>query len=374
MYSRQLIEWIDSKFGTAKVIMITGPRQAGKTTLIKSALTNKEYLFLDGDDPQDRALMTEPSTSQLKSIVGDYKYVFVDEVQRIPSIGITLKIIADQIKSTQLIVSGSSSFELTNALNEPLTGRKWEKTLLPLSYTEIENKISYSKALQQLENRLIYGFYPDVLNNPGDEAEVLENLASSYIYKDILTFSDIRKPEVLTKLVEALAYQIGSEVNYSELSNLLKIDKATVSKYIDVLSQAYIIFPLSPLAKNLRNEIKRNKKIYFYDIGIRNTVIGNYNPMNARMDKGAIWENFLIAERLKQNLYAGRRVKSYFWRTRQQQEVDYVEVSTDEVEAFEFKWNPRKKGKISKTFMNAYKAKAHHISNDNFRDFILPLI
>lgn len=373
MYKRQLTDWIEKKLGTGKVIIITGPRQSGKTTLIREALKGADMLFLDGDDPVQRDQMTRPSTEQLRSIIGDHPYVFIDEVQRIPEIGITLKIVADQIKSTQMIVSGSSSFELTNALNEPLTGRKWEKFLLPLSYTELENHLGYIRALQQLEDRLIYGFYPDVVNHPGEEKDILENLVSSYLYKDILTYADIRKPDKMMDLVKALSYQIGSEVNYDELSNLIKIDKATVAHYVEILEKGYVLFRLKPYAKNLRNEIKKNHKIYFYDVGIRNTVIKNLNPLASRSDVGALWENFLIVERMKQNHYAGRWADSHFWRTSQQQEVDYVEVINESVTGYEFKWNPRKKPRISKTFLKAYDAEAYRVSKDNFRDFVMPI-
>lgn len=288
MISRYLTPKLESRLGSGKAIIIVGPRQVGKTTLIKNLLEKKTHLFLDGDDPTVRILLTNPNTEQLKNIIGKHKLVFIDEAQRIENIGITLKIMTDQFKEVQLIVSGSSAFELNNQLNEPLTGRKWEYQLFPISWKELEDTIGFVKSTQQLELRIIYGMYPDVINRAGDEKEVLKQLADSYLYKDILAFGGIRKPEILEKLLQALALQIGNEVSYNELSQLLGIDKNTVSTYIDILEKAFVIFKLKSFSRNLRNEIKTNQKIYFYDTGIRNMVIGNFNALELRQDKGAL--------------------------------------------------------------------------------------
>jgi uncharacterized protein len=369
MFDRILGARIIDKIDSGKAIVLVGARQVGKTTLIREILKDKEYLFLDADDPSTRNLLESPTTEEIRTIIGDHKYIFLDEAQRIQGIGLTLKIITDQFKGVQLFVSGSSSFDLGNALNEPLTGRKWEYELFPLTWEEYEKKIGFVKSEQQVENRLIYGFYPEVINNQGKEREVLKNLVSSYLYRDILAFSDIRKPEVLEKLLQALALQVGSEVNYNELSNLIGINKITVQKYIDILEKGYIIFKLNSFSKNIRNEIKQNRKIYFYDNGIRNMLIGNFNQLDLRVDKGALWENFLVSERRKQNLYKDTFAKMYFWRTKQQQEIDFVEEMNDEISAFEFKW-VGKKVKFPKIFIETYKANSNLIDRSNFRQFV----
>jgi len=370
MYVRYLKERITKRIDSGKAIVVVGPRQVGKTTLIQSILESKDYLLLDGDDPKTRTLLTEPNTEQIRSIIGKYKYVFIDEAQRIKGIGLTMKIITDRFKHVQLFASGSSSFDLSNKLNEPLTGRKWEYQLFPISWEEYENHHGYLHTEQNIENRLLYGFYPDVLNNVGDEISILRNLVNSYLYKDILSFADIRKPEILDKLVQALALQTGSEVNYSELAQIVSVDKNTVSKYIDILEKGYIIFKLSSFSRNVRNEIKTNKKIYFYDNGIRNMVIGNFNPIELRTDKGALWENFLISERMKQMEYKQSLARGYFWRTRQQQEVDFVEENSGRICGFEFKWQKRKSHRLPKTFTEAYNAEAKVIDKENFRQFV----
>ncbi|MEX1384500.1 ATP-binding protein [Lutibacter sp.] len=371
MYKRTLKDTIESKINKGKAIIVVGPRQVGKTTLIKDIINNKKHLFLDGDDPTVRNLLNNPNTEQIKSIIGANKIIFVDEAQRIEGIGLTLKIITDQFKDVQLFVSGSSSFDLSSALNEPLTGRKWEYELYPISWEEFEDKHNYLVAEQQLENRLLYGFYPDVLNNSGEEKDLLKQLVNSYLYRDILAYSNIKKPEVLEKLVQALALQLGSEVNYNELAQIVGVDKNTVSSYIDILEKGYVVFKLNSFSRNLRNEIKKNKKIYFYDNGVRNMVLGNFTPLNLRQDTGALWENFLIAERLKQNTYKSTNAKMYFWRTKQQQEVDLVEEHNGIITGFEFKWNAKKKLKLPKTFVNEYNAKEVIIDRTNFRKFTI---
>jgi uncharacterized protein len=370
MYPRILNDRISQRIDSGKAIIVTGPRQAGKTTLIESVLQSKEYLLLDGDDPKTRSLLTQPNTEQIRTILGKHKYIFIDEAQRIEGIGLTMKIITDRFKQVQLFASGSSSFDLSNKINEPLTGRKWEYHLFPISWEEYENYHGYLYAEQNLENRLLYGFYPDVLNNTGDEINILRNLVNSYLYKDILSYAGIRKPEVLDKLVQSLALQIGSEVNYSELAQIVNIDKNTVSKYIDILEKGYIIFKLGSFSRNVRNEIKTNKKIYFYDNGIRNMVIGNFIPLELRTDKGALWENFLISERIKQNEYKQSLSHTYFWRTKQQQEVDFVEEREGKVFGFEFKWHKKNRHKLPKTFTETYSAKTKVIDRNNFREFV----
>lgn len=369
MFTRTIENIIKDKINSGKAIVVVGARQVGKTTLLKRILKDKEYLFLDADDPSTRNLLQNPTTEQIRTFLGDYQYVFLDEAQRIPGIGLTLKIITDQFNEVQLFVSGSSSFDLGNELNEPLTGRKWEYELFPISWEEYENKIGFIKAEQQIENRLLYGFYPEVINNPGKEREILKNLVNSYLYRDILAISGIRKSEVLEKLLQALALQMGQEVNYNELSQLIGINKITIQKYIEILEKGYIVFRLHSFSRNIRNEIKQNRKIYFSDNGIRNMILGNFTQLDLRMDKGALWENFLVSERRKQNLYKDTFAKMYFWRTKQQQEIDFVEENNGQITGFEFKWN-NKKTKFPQNFMETYNAEEHVIDRNNFREFV----
>ena len=371
MIRRTLTATIKKKVGKGKAIMIIGPRQVGKTTLINNELAGQEIAFFDGDDPTIRTLLDTPNTEKIRNLIGSKKIVFIDEAQRINGIGLTLKIITDQFKEIQLWISGSSSFTLLHELNEPLTGRKWQYEMYPVTWEEYQNHVGYLQSEQTLDHRLIYGFYPDVLNNVGDEKEILKNLVDSYLYRDVLSYAEIRKPEVLEKLVQALALQIGNEVNYNELAQLIGIDKGTVQRYINILEKGYVIFKLSSFSSNLRNEIKKNKKIYFYDNGVRNMVLGNFNDINLRSDKGALWENFLISERIKQNVYKMTLAKPYFWRTTQQQEVDYVEEISQKIYGYEFKWNPKKQVKLPKTFTEKYRTEGTLINKENFRKFVI---
>jgi len=370
MVDRYLKISIKNKINRGKAIVLVGARQVGKTTLVKNILAKSAYLFLDADDPTIRSLLSNPNTEQIRTLIGKSKIVFIDEAQRIPGIGLTLKIITDQFRSVQLIVSGSSSFDLGNELNEPLTGRKWEYELFPISWEEYESSIGFLKSEQQLENRLLYGFYPEVINNQGNEKEVLKNLVNSYLYRDILAFSGIRKPEVIEKLLQALAFQMGSEVNYNELAQIVGVNKITIQNYIGILEKGYVVFRLNGFSGNLRNEIKQNRKIYFYDNGIRNMIIGNFNPLELRLDKGALWENFLVSERLKQNIYKATFSRMYFWRTMQQQEIDYVEEREGKITGYEFKWGKRKV-KFPGKFIEAYNAKSFFIDRNNFREFVI---
>ena len=369
--NRILSSDIKAKCFKGKTIVLIGPRQTGKTTLIKSILDDfDDYLFLDGDDISTRQLLENINTQQLKRVIGKYKIVFIDEAQRVNHIGLTAKIINDQFEQVQLILSGSSAFDLNNKISESLTGRKWEYTLFPISWEEYLENQGYVNSLQQLDDRLVYGMYPDVINNTGEEKEVLKTLTNSYLYKDILTLSTIKKPEVLEKLVQALAYQMGSEVSYNELARLLGINKETIGNYIELLEKAFVVFRLKSFSKNLRNEIKFNKKIYFYDNGIRNSIINNFNSIELRNDKGALWENFLISERIKYLHYHHIYANYYFWRTKQQQEIDWIEEQNGTISAYEFKWNNKSKTKIPKKFIEAYDAKTKIIDRENFIDFV----
>jgi predicted AAA+ superfamily ATPase len=370
MIERTLKKTITEKLFKGKTIVLSGARQVGKTTLLKEVLSGKEFLFLDGDDPLVRQRLTNPNTIEIATIIGNAEIVFIDEAQRIENIGITSKIIHDQFKKVQLIISGSSAFELRNRMNEPLTGRKFEYFLYPVSYEEYEKSEGYLDAARDVENRLIYGFYPDVINNRGSERETLNEITQSYLFKDILSFGNIKKPEILEKILQALAFQVGSEVSYNEIAQLTGVDKNTVSNYIHLLELSYIVYTLPAFSRNLRNEIKTNRKVFFYDNGIRNAVIQNFNPIDLRNDVGALWENFLITERLKRNHYHQKYCNAYFWRTKQQQEIDYVEESDGKITGFEFKWNPKVKSKIPASFVETYQASVEIISKDKFREFV----
>ncbi|NQY07895.1 MAG: ATP-binding protein [Flavobacteriales bacterium] len=372
MIYRVQTDKIEKAFFKGKAIIVSGPRQVGKTTMLESILHkyHDEVLILNGDDATVQNLLNRPNTQQIKTMLASNKIIFIDEAQRITDIGLTSKIITDKFKNVQLILSGSSSFDLYSKLNEPLTGRKRTYNIWPITWKEWENHIGYVKAEQDLENRLIFGFYPDVLSNEENPESILIELTESYLYKDVLMYEGLKKPTVIKKLLQALAYQIGSEVSLQELAQTLGIAPKTVDAYIDILEKAYIIFRLSPLSGNLRNEIKAKNKIYFYDNGIRNAVIGQLQPLSIRKDVGILWENFLVSERVKQISINKDLRQFYFWRTTQQQEVDFIEKVNDSYFGYEFKWNEKKKIKFPKTFTNSYKSTDTGINRANFRDFI----
>jgi predicted AAA+ superfamily ATPase len=372
MINRVINELIEKRLNRGKAIVLLGPRQVGKTTLINEFLKQREFLFLNGDDADHRELLENAGTTKLKSVIGNHKFIFIDEAQRIKGAGIIAKLIIDHFKEVQLFISGSSALEINDRMQEPLTGRKFEYFLFPISWEELERHLGYLEANTQLEERLIFGMYPDVINQRHDAREVLKQLTSSYLYKDILSITGIKKPDLLDKLLKALALQLGSEVSYNELSRLLEVDKLTISKYIDLLEKLFIIFRLNSFSRNQRNEIKHNRKIYFYDNGIRNTIINNLNPIELRSDKGALWENFLISERIKLQQYHKLYSNNYFWRTIQKQEIDFIEERDGQIYAFEFKWNKRPKDKIPSSFIREYNAIGHIVDKQNFREFILP--
>lgn len=356
MITRAIETILQKKLFSGKIILLLGPRQSGKTTLIKKLASgaDSDYLFLNGDLTTVQQQLSQANEEVLSAALGNHKVVVIDEAQRIKNIGLVLKILADQFPEKQILVTGSSALELATGVNEPLTGRKWEYTLYPLSWQELVQHFTYLKALDQLPLRLVYGAYPDVINQPGNEKEILNNLSGSYLYKDLLSYEGIRKPELLMKLLQALALQVGHEVSYNELAQLTGVSKNTVESYIGLLEKTYVIFRLRPFARNLRNEINTSRKIYFYDNGILNALTGNYTPFELRTDTGALWENFLIAERRKLLDYNGFYGQTCFWRTAQQQEIDYIEEIDGRVYAFECKWNEKSKARFSKTFTNAY--------------------
>ncbi|TVQ86239.1 MAG: ATP-binding protein [Bacteroidetes bacterium] len=373
MILRQLQPIIEEKLFQGKALIILGPRQVGKSTLLNmiSNGLRKDVLFLNCDNNDIRKQLSEPGINELRRIIGKSEIVFIDEAQRVLNIGLTLKLITDQMPEVQLIVTGSSSLELSNLVNEPLTGRKFEYQLFPLSFQEISNHYGYIEAKRNLHQFIVFGTYPDVVNNTGNEPEVLSNLVSSYLFKDVFMYQDIRKPEFIEQLLEALALQMGSEVSFNELAQLLKSDPHTVQRYISLLEKAFIIFRLRSFSRNVRNELKKSRKIYFYDNGIRNAILGNYSQLDSRTDRGVLWENFFIAERMKYLHYNKIFAKRFFWRTAQQMEIDYLEDYNGKLTAFEIKWNPLNKLKFPLSFTKNYPdAECISVHTDNFQEFI----
>lgn len=370
---RDLAQILREKWNSGKVLILIGPRQVGKTTLLKSLCEAEgSYLFINGDHADDRLQLENAGENKLRNIIGKYQTVFFDEAQRINNIGIILKIIHDQIPDVRLLVSGSSALEISNNINEPLTGRKWEYNMFPFSWNELKKHFGYLKNQNNIPQYLIYGTYPEVITHPKEAEAILNQIAGSYLYKDLLQYQGIRKPEVLDKLLLALALQLGSEVNFNELSRTVGVDRGTVEQYVALLEKAFVVFRVNPLARNVRNEINTTRKIYFYDTGIRNAIIGNFKPLELRQDVGALWENFIISERVKALRYKSWYGRTYFWRTYQQQEIDWIEEIDGTFSAFEFKWNPKKsKAKFSSTFLDNYPIKKTMVvTTENADEFI----
>jgi uncharacterized protein len=372
MIKRDLEKIISDQIGKGKALVILGPRQVGKTTMLKKMFYQKPgTLWLDGDETQTRAAFDNVSSERLKAIIGENKILVIDEAQNIEDLGKKLKLVTDMIKDVQLVVSGSSAFELANRLNEPLTGRKWEYKMYPLSYKEMTAHNGLLNESGMLNHRLVFGYYPEVVSSPGKEKKVLNELLNSYLYKDVLRWGKLNKADKIVKLLTALAFQIGNEVSYSELSKMVELDKVTVEKYIQLLEQAFVIFRLGAFSRNLRKELSKSKKIYFYDNGIRNSLINNFAGIGLRQDTGALWENFLISERKKHLEYNEIWVNQFFWRTYDKQEIDYIEESDGSLSAYEFKWNRMSKKKIPDIFIQEYKAKsAEIITPGNFETFV----
>lgn len=360
MIVRTLQQRIEENLFKGKAIIVIGARQVGKSTLFRHIVGGRpeKVLSLNCDEPEVKEMLSGINTPELKMLIGNHRIVVIDEAQRVKEIGMTLKRITDNFPEVQLMVTGSSSLELQDRINEPLTGRKYEYHLYPISTRELLNDGGLLAVKQSLEARLIYGSYPDIVNHTEEAKELIMNIANSYLYKDLLALEDIRRPALLEKLLIALALQVGSEVSYNELAQTVRSDSKTVEKYIDLLEKCYIVFRLNAFNRNLRNELKKSKKVYFYDNGIRNAVIQNFAPLALRNDTGALWENFFISERIKANEYAGRYARSYFWRTTDQQEIDYIEETDGEFTAFEMKWNPRRQTvSLPAIFQKTYQVK-----------------
>lgn len=374
MIKRSLEPIITAKLNDNKAIILLGPRQTGKSTILQ--LLKKQLkqptAWWNGDESDIRSLLEKPTSTQLKSLIGNNKTLIIDEAQRIENIGLCIKLITDNIKNVKVIATGSSAFELANKINEPLTGRKWEYYLYPLSFGEMVEHTSLLEEKRLLYQRLVYGYYPEIITSPGNEQPLLKQLTNSYLYKDILTWERIQKPDKLEKLLQALAFQVAQLISYNELGQLCGLNSETVEKYINLLEKAFIVFRLPSFNRNLRNELKKSYKIYFYDNGLRNAVINQFNPVKLRNDTGQLWENWFISERLKYLNNSEKNVSRFFWRTLAQQEVDYIEDTNGKITAFECKWNSKAKGGVSKPFSNAYPTAATNIVHpDNIETYLL---
>ncbi|MDD3292532.1 MAG: ATP-binding protein [Candidatus Pacebacteria bacterium] len=374
LIQRTIQKQIEDKLFKGKVIILYGARQTGKTTIVKQIQEKNSDIavYYNFDESDIRKDFENATSDYLKKIIGNKKLVIIDEAQRVKDIGITLKLIVDNFKDIQVVATGSSSFDLANQTGEPLTGRKYEFYVYPFSLEELNLEKDKLKIDRLLENRMIFGMYPEVaLKSKEEQEETIKNTAKSYLYKDVLQYQNIKNPEILEKLLQVLALQIGNEVSYNEISNTLNIDKKTVSSYVEILKKAFIIFDLKPFSRNIRKEIKKLRKIYFFDLGIRNALINNFNPLDLRNDKGEMWENFIISERVKLNNNHKKDCNIYFWRTSEKKEIDYIEEKGGKLYAFEIKWS---KGKIggAREFIEEYESSEFkEINKDNYQEFIL---
>ncbi|MBU1167086.1 ATP-binding protein [Patescibacteria group bacterium] len=358
-----------------KVVVVYGPRRCGKTTLLKQYLkgVTKNYLFVTGEDIVVRKKLSSQSIEKLRNFVGKNKLLVIDEAQKIKNIGLNLKLIVDHLEGVEVIATGSSSFDLANNVGEPLTGRKFTLRMFPLSQIEISGVEQLHETVANLESRLIFGSYPEVVitRDNAERKEYLKEVVSSYLYKDILELDGLRRPEKLVRLLQLLAFQIGKEVSHSELGTQLGMSKNTVERYLDLLEKSFVVYRLNGFSRNLRKEISKNSRYYFYDCGIRNALINNFNQIDLRDDIGMLWENYLITERIKKQEYQSLSANNFFWRTYSQEEIDFVEEKGGELFGYEMKWSPRKKDKAPSDWVKAYaKAKYKVISRENYIDFI----
>ena len=370
-YERFLRKRLDSLLFRGKAILLIGARQVGKTTLLENLIMRKESaMWLNADFNTVRDRLTNPSLDSLKNIIGEYEIVVLDEIQRIPNAGLLLKILVDNFKEVQFIATGSSALEISDTVFEPMTGRVFVFHLYPLSLAEIYPKLSAFEIEEKLPFHLVYGNYPEVVVNRDMSGIILKNLTQQYLYKDVLVWKNIRKPELLDKLLKLLAYQIGSEVSINELAKQLHVKSETIESYIDLLEKSFVIFRLKSYSNNPRKEVSKMSKIVFWDNGVRNAIIEDFRDLANRNDHGFLFENFMIAERMKMNAWVNPDAKSYFWRDYNKREVDYVEVNNKQVSAYEMKWSTKKKHRVTKAFTNLYSdASTEVITPENFRNF-----
>lgn len=374
MLERAIFPEIEKRLFKGKIIIIYGPRRVGKTTLVKEIL--RKHTCPDGyfncEEPDINKALTNKTSTELKKLIGERKLVVLDEAQKVKNIGLTLKLLVDNFPEIQVIATGSSSFDLANETAEPLTGRTFEFKLFPFSLNELNQKYNQLEIGRLLETFLRFGAYPEVVQaDSGLAGELISDITRNYLYKDILEFERLKNPDLILKLLQALALQLGSEVAYTELANLLGVDKVTVERYIQILEKAFVIFRLTPLSRNLRKELTKTRKIYFCDLGIRNSLINNFNELDLRADVGAIWENFCILERLKFNSARKLFPNIYFWRTYDQKEIDYIEEEGGKFKVFEFKWN-QSKYKFPKEFSEHYPhCEFKLINRNNFGELLI---
>jgi predicted AAA+ superfamily ATPase len=370
---RQLEPHIENDFFKGKVIVLLGARQVGKSTLIRMlpSCQSRKTLWLDGENADVRQLLDQTNSNRLKQLCAGHEVVVIDEAQKMNQIGSVLKLFADYLPEIQVVASGSSAFELRNSLNEPLTGRKFEFNLYPISFPEMVAHTNLLEEIRELPRRLIYGYYPEIVTHPNDAERLLRFLSDSYLYKDIFLFKGIKKPEKMLDLLRLLAWQIGSEVNTHELSKTLKMDHQTIESYITMLEQAFVIYRLPAYHTNQRTELKKAKKIYFNDTGIRNAIINDFRPVEVRNDTGALFENYIINELRKQNEYSQTFARFYFWRNIDQREIDLIVEKNNQLHPYEIKWNPEKKVNLTKSFSNIYgKIDLNVVHRENFDQVI----
>ncbi len=373
MIKRIIEDNIHRRMFQGKAIIIYGARQVGKTTLVKQIVSQyKDVTWFNADELQTRELFEMQNLSLFKSHVPNRGIIVIDEAQRIKNIGLSAKLIIDNFPETQLILTGSSVLQLADEIQEPLTGRKFEFTLYPLSFEEMALHHGTFEEHKNLENRLVFGYYPEIVTHLSDARRRLKELTGSYLYKDILALNKIKKPDRLNKLLQSLAYQTGDLVKYNEVGQNVGLDKETVENYVDLLEKTFVVYRLTSFGKNPRNEIRKARKIYFNDLGIRNAVVFDFTPASSRINEiGKLWENFLISERIK--FLANHEIFAhvYFWRNYNKQEVDYIEVRDGRIFAYEIKWNARKRRKIPASFLNAHpEAKVQVITPENYIGFI----
>ena len=370
-YRRHLEIKLTKLFYKGKALIITGARQVGKTTMLKQMSKNHgETLWLDADLNEVREKLTNPSLETLRAIIGNYKLVIIDEVQRIVNPGLMLKILVDNFKEVQFIATGSSALEISDSIFEPMTGRHFLFHLYPFALSELYTSQSSFQIEQQLAFHLVYGSYPEVSLRRDLSQSILQNLAQQYLYKDVLVWKDIRKPELLDKLLRLLAYQMCSEVSVHELANRLKVKSETVENYIDLLEKSFVIYRLKAYSTNPRKELSKMSKFLFWDNGIRNAIIEDFSDLSLRNDQGILFENFMISERMKMNAWFRPNIKSHFWKNYNQSEVDYVELNKKKLSAYEMKWSTHKKHRISRAFTNCYPdALTQVVTPSRFYDF-----
>ena len=372
MIKRAIENSVRASLFKGKTIVIYGPRQVGKTTLCKAILSDckEKSAYFSCDLPEVQRLLQNPTLESFKRFVSDYRLIVLDEGQRIEGIGIALKILHEHFPETQFIVTGSSSFELGQSIQEPMTGRKNEFLLYPISISELAPSYAHPSLIEMIPFLMRYGAYPEVIHS-SNPSEIIDAVANDYLFKDILALENFKSVSVLRSLLEAIALQLGNEVSMNELSSLVGVTRATIERYLDLLERSFIIFRLRALSRNPRKEIAKNKKIYFYDLGVRNSLIKNFNDLSLRADTGALWENFCLIERMKFNRYTKRSLQSWFWRTYDHQEIDYIEEQGGQFEGFEFKWKSTKNPRAFHSFEALYpNSKSQIISRESFWNFV----